>query len=151
MTIYVDGDACSVKGLIVDHASKYNIKVVIVVSICHIPKQESGIKYIVVDNISQAVDMAIINMAKKNDIVVSDDYGLASVLLMKKVFCLSNRGLIYTLDNIDNLMFRRYMNMKIRRKGGKIKGFSKHSKKDEIQFVKSLNKVIKQSLYNSNI
>ncbi|MCT4621867.1 MAG: hypothetical protein N4A62_21065 [Marinisporobacter sp.] len=42
--------------------------------------------------------------------------------------------------------FRRHINMKIMRGGGKIKGYAKGSKKDDTQFVMSLNKVINQSL-----
>ncbi|QXM05713.1 YaiI/YqxD family protein [Crassaminicella indica] len=149
MTIYVDGDACPVKELMIDHTSKYNIKVIIVLSICHISKEELEVPYIIVDNISQSVDMMIMNKAQKNDIVVTDDFGLASVLLMKGVYCLSSRGLIYTLNNIDQLILKRHINMKIIRGGGKIKGHAKRSKKDDAQFVMSLDKLIKQSLNHS--
>lgn len=149
MVIYVDGDACPVKSLIIDQASKHHIKVIIVISICHVSTKDTGnVEYMVVDNRNQSVDMMIINKAAKNDIVVTDDYGLASILLMKKVFCLSNRGLIYTLDNIDYLLFRKHMNAKVMKGGGKIKGNTKRNKEDVIQFIKSLDQLIRQCLYS---
>ncbi|WZL74656.1 YaiI/YqxD family protein [Clostridiaceae bacterium 35-E11] len=149
MTIYIDGDACPVKSFIIDQASKQSIKVIIVISICHIStKNKNNAEYMVVDNVNQSVDMMIINRARKNDIVITDDYGLASILLMKKVFCLSNRGLIYTLENIDHLLFKKHINAKVMKGGGKIKGNSKRNKEDDAQFAKSLDKVMKQSLYS---
>lgn len=147
MVIYVDGDACPVKQFIIELAAKYRIDVVMVVSICHISRKDPYAKYIIVDNVSQSVDMAIINKVVKNDMAVTDDYGLASILLGKKVRCLSSRGLIYTEENIDHLMYRRHINSKIMKGGGKIKGPLKRSKKDNEKFLESFDQLIQKSLY----
>lgn len=146
MKIYVDGDACPVKKTIVHMASKLHIAVVMLMSICHMSEPDNYSEYVWVDNSNQSVDMAILNRVKKSDIVVTDDYGLASLLLMKSVFCVSSRGLIYTLENIDQLMLKRHMNAKIMKGGGRIKGPTKRNKNDDNRFAESLNKLIYESL-----
>ncbi|WP_129596801.1 YaiI/YqxD family protein [Anaerophilus nitritogenes] len=151
MTIYVDGDACCVKEYIIDHSKKYPIKVVIVISICHVSNHQKDVEYIIVDNENQSVDMMIMNKVQRNDVVITDDYGLASLLLGKQVLCLSTRGFIYTQENIEDLLIRRYINMKRMRGGNKVKGPSKRSKEDDITFINNFNKILQKSLYSSNI
>ncbi|WP_053957550.1 YaiI/YqxD family protein [Inediibacterium massiliense] len=151
MTIYVDGDACCVKELIIHHSKKYTVKVVMVISICHVSKRQKDVEYVIVDNENQSVDMMIINKTQKNDLVITDDYGLASLLLGKQVLCLSTRGFIYTQENIEDLLIRRYINMKSMRGGNKVKGPSKRSKEDDIRFMNNFNKILHKCLYNSDI
>ncbi|MFZ5965895.1 MAG: YaiI/YqxD family protein [Bacillota bacterium] len=146
--IFVDADACPVKKDITKTAEKYGISVIMVYSVCHLSKDQGNFHSIVVDNESQSADLMIINQIAKNDVVVTDDYGLASIILMKKGFCLSSRGLIYTVENIDMLLYQRHLNAKILRSKGRIKKCPKRSKEDDFIFVQSLEKIIKQSLYN---
>ncbi|MDF2548172.1 MAG: hypothetical protein K0R93_3070 [Anaerosolibacter sp.] len=148
MLIYVDADACAVKKETVQVARKYNIEVIMVSSICHISKEDGYSRYLIVDNGDQSVDMTIINRVNKNDLVVTDDYGLASMALMKKAFCISSRGLIFNLENIDRLMLQRYIGQQIRKGGGRTKGPSKHKSEDDLHFIQGLDKLIREAQYN---
>ncbi len=148
MIIYVDADACAVKKETVEVARKHNLDVIMISSICHITKEDGYSRYLIVDNEDQSVDMTIVNRVKKNDIVITDDYGLASMVLMKKAFCISSRGLIYNLDNIDRLMMQRYIGQQIRKGGGRMKGPSKHRKEDDLHFIQGLDKLIHEAQYN---
>ncbi|SHJ47175.1 hypothetical protein SAMN02745975_02170 [Geosporobacter subterraneus DSM 17957] len=149
MFIYVDGDACPVKREIVEISSKYQLKVIIVLSICHLTKSDGFSEYVVVDHRNQSADMEIINRVKGGDIVITDDYGLASIVLMKRALCMSSRGMQYTADNMDLLLYKRHMNQKIMRAGGKVKGPSKRSSSENRLFVMNFENMLKKSLYNS--
>ena len=45
----------------------------------------------------------LVNMLSKEDICVTQDYGLAAMCLSKKAFALNQNGLIYDETNIDSL------------------------------------------------
>ncbi|MEW9122906.1 MAG: DUF188 domain-containing protein [Thermotaleaceae bacterium] len=149
MKIYIDGDACPVKKEIVEISSKYNLAVVIILSICHISNRDGYSEYIIMDHQNQSVDMEIINRVKAGDVVITDDYGLASIVLMKGVRCMSSRGMEYTNDNIEILLYRRHINQKILKSGGKVTGPSKRTGKENEQFSKNYEYMLRQSLYNN--
>ena len=119
MRIFVDADACPVKDVIFVVAKHYAIQVIIVNSISHYSSFVDGVEYVIVDNVPEAADIAIINRIKAGDILVTQDYGLASLVLGKGVKALHHSGKSYTSKNIDHLLFKRHLSAKIRRSGGK--------------------------------
>lgn len=144
MRILVDGDACPVKSEIIKIAEKYDIEVVLVNSICHssFNSNYNNLQKIMVDNVSQATDMVIINKVTFGDIVITADYGLASLGLLKNAKVISFSGMIYDNNNIDRLLFERYLSAEARKSGKRQKGISKRSKDDDIKFISSLNNLI---------
>jgi hypothetical protein len=70
--------------------------------------------------------------------VVTQDYGLAAMVLAKKGRCINQNGLIYTSENIDNLLFRRHIGKKIRRAGGRTTHIKKRTAENDESFRKSL-------------
>ncbi|HHU63785.1 MAG TPA: YaiI/YqxD family protein [Clostridiales bacterium] len=143
MKIFIDGDGCPVKGLIEDIAKRYAIKVVLVTSIAYFTsRQYKSFEIIMVDNVPQAADMAIINRVKEGDIVVTQDFGLASVVLSKKAMAISFTGRIYETEKMDTMLFQRYLTQKIKRGGGSIKGPPKRTRLDDERFEKNLIKLI---------
>jgi uncharacterized protein len=147
MRILIDGDACPVTALIEKVAARYEIGVVFFHSICHhSSNSSSAMEKIMVDNVSQAVDMAIINKASKGDLVVTGDFGLASLVLGKKAYAVSFSGMIYDEHNIDRLLFERHMSGVVRKSGGRTKGPAKRSESDDKDFEKSLSFLISQSM-----
>ncbi|MBO8168855.1 MAG: DUF188 domain-containing protein [Thermoanaerobacteraceae bacterium] len=142
--IIVDGDACPavIKQEIVDIAGNYDIPVVFVVSISH-DIWPAGAEVVRVDNLPEAVDMAVANRVSGGDIVVTQDYGLAALVLAKGARCLSPRGLVYTEENIDGLLFRRHLSAVQRRSGrARIKGPRAFSKADCRNFSHKLRQLI---------
>lgn len=147
MRILIDGDACPVTALIEKVAARYGIGVVFFHSICHHSSNSGGaMEKIMVDNVSQAVDMAIINKASKGDLVVTGDFGLASLVLGKKAYAVSFSGMIYDENNIDQLLFERHMSGVVRRSGGRTKGPAKRRESDDKEFEKSLSFLISQNM-----
>ena len=147
MKILVDGDACPVTALIEKVAARFGIGVVFFHSTCHYSSSSSTtIEKIMVDNVSQAVDMAIINKASKGDIIITGDYGLASLVLAKGAYAISFSGMIYDENNIDRLLFERHVAGIVRRSGGRTKGPAKRRESDDKDFEKSLSFVISQNM-----
>ena len=79
---------------------------------------------------------------KPGDIVVTQDYGLASMCLAKRVRVLNQNGLEYTADNMDALMLRRYENKKLLRAGKHPKGSPKRTKEQDMKFSETLKKIL---------
>lgn len=145
MKIYVDADACPVKDIIIQIAQEYNIPVVMVCSISHYGSFVEGIENIIVDNVPQAADMAIISNVKAGDILITQDYGLAALVLPKGVIVLHHSGKRYTDENIDHLLLKRHISAKIRRGGGKTPGPKAFTKEDKERFRQVLKKVVNQA------
>ncbi|NLK21439.1 MAG: YaiI/YqxD family protein [Epulopiscium sp.] len=146
MRIIVDGDSCPVIGIIDEIAKSYDLDVILFCSYCHVPKERLNIEYCIVDSEPQAVDLAIINCIKEQDVIVTQDYGLASLILSKGAKAISPKGNIYTNEEIDILLFNRYINSEIRRSGGRTKGPNKRTKKDDEKFKRNLKKLIEIKL-----
>ncbi|MTI66010.1 MAG: YaiI/YqxD family protein [Firmicutes bacterium] len=143
MKILVDADSCPVKDIIIELGVEYNLEVYFVTNINHILEVGDKANTIIVDNHSQAADIAIINKAEQGDIVITNDYGLASMALSKKCFSISARGYIYNNKNINNLLNTRHITMKLRKSNKcKIKGPRKRKSADDNKFKKNLELLI---------
>jgi len=135
--ILVDADACPVKEIILRLAKRRGIPVTMVIDTSH--ELNDGYSTIItVDKGSDSTDYAIVNMAGCRDIVVTQDYGLAAMVLAKGASALDQNGMVYTGENIDNLLERRYIGQKIRRGGGRTKGPKKRTREDDAKFETAL-------------
>ena len=143
MRIYVDADACPVKEIIEEVAKEYSIPVTMVIDVNHILHSDYS-EIVTVSQGADSVDIALINRVQKGDIVVSQDYGVAALSLGKGAYAIGNSGLWYTKDNIDRLLFERFMHGKVRRAGkmGRCQGPKKRTGEDDDNFRKSFIKLI---------
>jgi uncharacterized protein YaiI (UPF0178 family) len=139
--IYVDADSCPTKELILEIAKKHNILVHMFFDTSHI-YDDGYSKVTIVDKGFDSVDYAIVNKLKEQDILITNDYGLAAMALAKKAVALDNSGLIYTEINITELLSKRAQSQKDR-KHKNTKGPKKRTKKDDEAFRKSLSSLIK--------
>lgn len=144
MRIYVDADACPVKKIIEDVAKKYGIPVTMVIDVNHILNSNYS-EIITVSQGADSVDLALINRVQKGDIVVSQDYGVAALSLGKGAYAIGNSGLLYTKDNIDKLLFERFMHGKVRRAGkmGRGHNIKKRTTCDDDNFLYQFDKLCK--------
>lgn len=140
MKILVDADACPARNIVIKVAKEFNLEVLMFVDTSHI-LEDGYSRIITVGQGKDAVDIALINHTEKGDIVVTQDYGVASMALGKLAYAINFNGLIYDANNIDRLMFERYLSQKIRRAGGKTSGPKKRNKEANIQFEKALRKL----------
>ena len=111
MTILIDADGCPVVDLTLQIAKQFGVPVIILCDTSHQIERE-GAQTLVFDKGADSVDFALVNRVKPGDVVVTQDYGLASMCLAKCARVLNQNGLECTADNIDALMLRRYENKK---------------------------------------
>jgi len=135
MKIIVDADSCPFKEEVVEIASEFNVRVVMVLSVSHYYLDDNEkIEFIVVDNVSQEADMKIFNITLPGDLVVTGDTGLASLILSKNAFAISYRGKRFDAHSIDYLLAKRHDEAKLRLAGKKTKGPSKITLEDKERF-----------------
>lgn len=149
MKILVDADACPVVDIIERVAKKYNLPVILLSDPNHQLSSDYS-EVIIVDAGADAVDYALINMCEAKDIVVSQDYGVASMALTKGAYPIGNSGTIFNDFNIDQYLMSRHISAQARRSSSKhnIKGPKKRVDLDDDNFEKSLEKVIKKNIRN---
>ncbi|MBE6048030.1 MAG: YaiI/YqxD family protein [Clostridium sp.] len=141
MKIIIDGDACPSIPIIENLAQKYNIKVLIYCDFNHyIRSNYSEVK--VVDSGFQSVDMHVVNNTFKDDIVISQDYGVAAMCLSKKAYVINPKGYVYSEKNIDRLLEERHISQKIRRSGGRTSNPKKRTKQDDQRLLSNLEMII---------
>lgn len=136
MRILIDGDACPVIEITEEVAGEKNIEIIIFADITH--QISSKNQVIVVDKYNQSVDMAIYNCCQNSDIVITQDYGLASLVLSKGAYSINHYGREYSAENIDFLLFQRHIHAKMRRAGLKHSNNAKRTEEDDCSFKKSL-------------
>jgi len=141
--VLIDGDGCPVIKETIAICKEKGIEVIVFMDTSHI-FNDSYAKVITVDKGNDSVDFALVNKAKDNDIVVTQDYGLASMALAKKARAISQNGLIYDSSNIDGLLARRHFAQMARRKkkNHRYKGPKKRKNSDNINFVEQFKGVL---------
>lgn len=135
--IFVDADACPVVKETIAVANKFNMKCTLICDTAHEIYRE-GAETIIVSKGADAVDFVLVNRVQKNDIVVTQDYGLAAMVLAKQGHPIDQNGRLYTEDNIDQLLYARHKAQKIRRSGGRLRGPKKRDKENNTRFQQSL-------------
>jgi uncharacterized protein len=137
MKILIDADGCPVVDITIKIARKFNIDVIIMCDTSHM-FDKPGVETIILPKGADSVDFALVNKVNKGDIVVTQDYGLAAMVLSKKGYPINQNGKVYTNENIDQLLFTRHISKKVRGSGGRMKGPKKRQKEDDIRFEESL-------------
>jgi len=144
MKIYVDADACPVKDVVISEGRKANIAVILVTSFSHFSNAEQplGVETIYVDSGADAADYRIMKLAEAGDIIITQDYGLASLGLAKGNIVLHHKGFRYTNENIDQLLQTRYFSAMARKSGKRTKGPKPFTAEDREQFRTLFKEVI---------
>ncbi len=144
MRILVDADACPVKEIIVRLAKKHKLETLMFFDNSHV-YNDGYSEVFILDRGADSVDYFLINRLNKGDIVVTQDYGVATMALSKNCFPINQNGMVYNNDNIMSLLTQRATNQKLR-KHKKMKGPKKRTVKDNEKFEESLNKLINCNL-----
>ena len=120
MKILIDGDGCPVIDITIKLAKKYEVPVVIFCDTAHLLDKEGATLHVIGKG-SDAVDFALVNEVKRNDLVITQDYGLAAMVLAKCGEVMNQDGMQLTDENIGDLLHRRHMGKTMRRQGINIK------------------------------
>lgn len=142
MRMIVDGDASPYKNEIYDLSIQYQIPMYVYLDYAHLLK-EAPYHVIECEIGRDSVDMRILSDLQKNDVLITQDYGLSALALGKGAYVLHVSGLQITSNNIDELLLRRYLGAHQRKSHKHIKGPSKQTKEDKIYFLKQLETLLK--------
>ena len=134
--VIIDGDACPVVNSVIELTQETGIFVTIIRSFSHFSTQidPEHVRTVYVDDGPESVDYKIVQLASSEDIVITQDYGLASLLLNKVKFVMHHKGFLFNDDNIQQLLDQRYINAQIRKQGGRHKGPPPFTKQDRQHF-----------------
>lgn len=119
-TILIDADGCPVVDLTVRIGRSHGVPVKILCDTAHRIERE-GAETLVFDKGADSVDFALVNRITPGDIVITQDYGLATM-------CLA----------------RRHENKKLLRAGKHPKGPAKRTKEQDEAFAKALESMLKK-------
>lgn len=137
MVLIIDGDACPNINEIKDIAVKYQVEMLVFIDYAHY-LQDDYFKTILCEIGSDSVDLELLKHVRNDDIVITQDYGLAGLVLSKGAKVLHVSGKMIDNSNIDQLLMSRYVSAKQRKSGARIKGPARRT--DEIRnvFLKQL-------------
>ena len=141
--ILVDADACPVVPEIEHVAEKYGIPLQLFCDTNHVLSSEVGDVHVIGAG-ADAVDIAVANACKKGDVVVTQDYGVAAMVLGKGAHAVHQNGWQYTAENIDRLLQERYVVKKARRSSKKthLKGPRKRTAENDERFAEKFERLI---------
>lgn len=125
MRIYIDADGCPVVNETIAIAQKMNLPVTVVKNYAH-EFQSDYAEIVTVDISRDAADFYIANHLKNEDVLITQDYGLAALALSKKCRILTQNGLFISDHNIMRLLDQRHVNQKMRQSK---KIYTKHKKR----------------------
>jgi uncharacterized protein YaiI (UPF0178 family) len=145
MTVYIDADGCPVVDITVRIANQTGVRCIIICDTSHVFEKQ-GASTITVPKGNDSVDFVLVNMVQKDDIVITQDFGLAAISLARSAVPVRQDGMIYTDDKIDALLLQRHTAKKIRMSGGRLKGPSKRTAEQDKAFEKTLRELINHAL-----
>ena len=134
MKVLIDADACPVVDIAVRLCKRAGIPCLLLCDTAHMMHRD-GAETLVFDKGADSVDFALVNRADPGDIVITQDYGLASMCLGRNARVLHQDGWEYTAYNISGLMEQRHISKKHRLAGGRTKGPSKRTKAQDEAFA----------------
>ena len=134
MRVLIDADGCPVVNIAVELCRQTNTECLILCDTSHCIERE-GAKTMVFDKGSDSVDFALVNLVRKGDIVLTQDYGLASMCLARGARVIHQDGHEYTSENIDALLTFRHEAAKLRRSGGRLHGSKKRTEAQNRAFA----------------
>ncbi|MFI3307819.1 MAG: DUF188 domain-containing protein [Mycoplasmatota bacterium] len=144
MRIVIDADACPNVYEIINIAQQYKIKILIVADDSHVFKNDYA-DIVICETGYQSADMYILNNLKKEDIVITQDYGVAVIALSKVYAVIHPTGFLYD-ETISEMMEIRHIHAVARKSGIKVKGPKKRKKEDSKKLLSLIEEQIKNYL-----
>jgi uncharacterized protein YaiI (UPF0178 family) len=141
MKIWVDADGCPREVLRItrEYAGKKGIACWTVANFHHVIE---GDMHIVVDDMSQSADLVIQNKTLPGDLVITQDIGLAAMVLGKRCRALGIWGQEYLPETISLQLEMREQSARFRKAGGRTKGPKKRTADDDRAYKQALERIL---------
>ena len=141
MNVLIDADACPVVRIAVELCAKHHIPCTLLCDTAH-RIEYTNATTLTFDKGSDSVDFALANRVQPGDLVITQDYGLASMCLARGARVLHQDGWEYTRWNIDALLLQRHEARKFRASGGRTKGPKKRISEQDRALSSALESLI---------
>ena len=145
MKILIDADGCPVVDIAVRLCRQHRCGCILLCDTAHTMNRE-GAETLVFDKGVDSVDFALVNRVASGDIVITQDYGLASMCLARGARVLHQDGWEYTEYNIQALLFQRHESRKYRAAGGRVKGPHKRTNQQNDAFSNALDQLLQTAV-----
>lgn len=145
LKILIDADGCPVVDIALRLARDFHVPCLILCDTAHEFHRE-GAQTLVFDKGADSVDFSLVNRLYSGDIVITQDYGLASMCLARNARVLHQDGWEYTRDNIDALLLVRHESRKHRAAGHRMKGQKKRGTDQDRAFEAALRSFLQTSV-----
>lgn len=159
VTLFIDADACPVTREAVDLARAERVPVVLAGNttqnlLRHVrpgdptePPRGGGfwVRTIEVGVGADSADFAIVSELSPRDVVVTQDIGLADIVLGRGARAIGVRGRVYNPLTIDSMMYIRHEEKKVRRNGGRTKGPAPFTQEDRSRFRANLRQLLREA------
>jgi uncharacterized protein YaiI (UPF0178 family) len=148
MTLFIDGDAFPnlLKSVVLKAIEKRALNTIVIANKKINIGKSRYIDYLIVDEGMDEADNKIVDLIKKDDLVITADIPLADRSISKDAYALNHRGEFYTKDNIKEHLAYRNLMESIRDSGEITKGPKAFNKKDVEYFSNSLNMYLQKNL-----
>ncbi|MGM9604020.1 MAG: DUF188 domain-containing protein [Faecousia sp.] len=133
MRVLIDGDGCPVVDIAVTLCRQRNVPCLLLCDTAH-EFHRDGAETLTFDKGADSVDYALANRVRAGDLVITQDYGLASMCLARGARILHQDGWEYTSRNIDALLLQRHESRKYRLSGGRAKAIPKRTEQQNRSF-----------------
>jgi hypothetical protein len=146
-TLFIDADACPVTREAISVARAAGSRVVVVANVTQNLDRytsRSGVEAVQVSSGADAVDFAIVERLQRGDTVVTQDIGLAAMVLGRGAKAISPRGRVFHLATIDAELAVRHAEAKLRRAGGRHGGPRAFTDEDREHFCDRLEWLLRQ-------
>jgi uncharacterized protein YaiI (UPF0178 family) len=148
-TLFIDADACPVTREAIRVARSRGVPVMLVGNATQNfdrHTSRAGVEAVTVSQGRDSADFAIIERLQPDDVVVTQDIGVAAMALGRGAGALSPRGRVFYTATIDAELAVRHAEQKHRRSGGRTGGPSPFTDEDREHFVESLERVLGEKL-----
>lgn len=146
-TLFIDADACPVTRDAISIAREHGLEVVLV---CNGTQNldrylsRNGVSAVRVSSGHDAADFAIVERLRPEDTVVTQDIGLAAMVLGRGAAAIGVRGRVFYRATIDAEMAVRHAEARVRRAGGRTGGPSAFTDDDRERFHLALSRLLTQ-------
>ena len=148
MRFVIDGDGSPVKEEVIRLGGKFQLPVLIITSVDHYTTKEypDFVQFIYVDKGADRADYQIVKEIQPGDFLITQDYGLASLVLPKKARVFHHSGQEYLMETIDQLLMQRYIGGQMRKAGKRTKGPKPFTASDRQLFYEIMTDVVEGQL-----
>ena len=148
-TLFIDADACPVTREAISAARALGVPVVLVANGTQNLERHtkrSGVEAVLVSSGADAADFAVIERLQPGDVVVTQDIGLAAMVLGRGAAAVSPRGHVFHLATIDAELLVRHEEKKLRRAGGRHGGPRPFTDEDREHFSEVIERMLREAV-----